>query len=95
MQRIVAKIRQVVNNTSDAGMLVYRLNPILRGWANYYSGVTAKKVFAWLGYYLWKKLYNWTMKKHRGVSAKGIRKTYWTTVSSRHWVFKGTFKGKV
>lgn len=65
VQRIIAKIRKVANRCTDAGILVYRLNPILRGWANYYSCAVAKRTFGRIGHYLWIKLWKWATKKHR------------------------------
>lgn len=95
LERLYAKIRQVVKTSQSAGQQVYRLNAIIRGWANYYSNVTAKRIFTKVGYYLWIKLWKWAVKKHKGAPAKEIRGMYWKTVGSRNWVFFGKYEDKV
>ncbi len=45
--------------------LLNRLNPILRGWSNYYRHASgAKKVFGSLDHYVWWTIYRWLRKKH-------------------------------
>ena len=42
-----------------------RLNPMLRGWANFYRHAWgAKKVFASLDHYVWWTIARWLCKKH-------------------------------
>jgi hypothetical protein len=37
----------------ELASLIAALNPVLRGWTNYYRHVSAKRTFGYLDYYLW------------------------------------------
>ena len=44
--------------------LLRPLNPLLRGWANYYRNGAAKRTFAKLDYYVRRKLWCWINRRH-------------------------------
>lgn len=44
-------------------ILISKLNPILRGWGNYFRNSTAKRAYTHINYYLWIKLWKWARKK--------------------------------
>jgi RNA-directed DNA polymerase len=88
MQRIIAKIRTARTETSDAGTLIMRLNPILRGWANYYSCASAKRSFGSIGYYMWLKLWKWATKQKRTV--RRLRKRFVKSTGKRLAVATGS-----
>jgi len=51
--------------------IIYALNPIIRGWANYYRYVTSSKVYGDLDYYLGKKFLKWFRGRYRLPKRKG------------------------
>jgi RNA-directed DNA polymerase len=61
--------------------LIHALNPILRGWANYYRHAASKRCFAYLSYYLWWRVMRWLRVKYPRLTWKQIRRKYW----GRHW----------
>ena len=47
--------------------LLTELNPLIRGWRNYYRhAVGASKEFGSLDWWLWRRIFRWLHKKHRG-----------------------------
>jgi len=48
----------------SARAVIIKVNPMLRGWAQYYKPFTSKKVFSALGHYVWTLLWRWCRKKH-------------------------------
>lgn len=50
------------------------LNPVIRGWANYYQYVNSSKTLVALDYYLTMKFYKWYRGKYRMSYKKGTRK---------------------
>nr|YP_009054587.1 hypothetical HNH homing endonuclease [Bracteacoccus aerius]AIK29074.1 hypothetical HNH homing endonuclease [Bracteacoccus aerius] len=74
----------------SAYTLIYELNPVVRGWANYHRTVVAKKVFARIGYYLWTKAWKWACAKHTQRNSSDLVKMYFEKVGGRKWVFFGT-----
>ena len=56
--------------------LLRLLNPVLRGWAGYFRYAAAKRTFAYLGYYAWRRVVGWLRKKHPQWSWKQIRRRY-------------------
>ncbi len=62
--------------TPQAG-LIGKLNPIIKGWANYYSGVAAKETFSSEDNILWQMLRAWSVSRRgRKQKAQAIRKYY-------------------
>jgi RNA-directed DNA polymerase len=76
--------RNTTNLSLDA--LICALNPILRGWANYYRHAASSRCFAYLSYYLWWRIIRWLRKKHPRLTWKQIRRKYWgrTWTSPQH-----------
>ena len=57
--------------------LIHALNPILRGWCNYFRHAASKRCFAYLSYYLWWRVMRWLRKKYPRLTWKQIRRKYW------------------
>ena len=90
IQSIKSKIRITVKKaqawTQDD--LMKKLNPIIRGWANYHSHIAAKQTFEGLDHYLWIVTWQWGKRRHSNKGHKWIVKKYWQTVGNRNWVFQ-------
>ncbi len=44
-----------------------QLNPVLRGWTNYFRHAVAKQTFSYLQEYTWRRVIGWLRRKyHRG-----------------------------
>lgn len=69
--------------------LIRILNPVLRGWANYYRSVVSTRVFSAMDWYIWKLLYLWVRHKHRNVSLRKVVILYFKTVKGIKWTFYG------
>ncbi|WP_249102636.1 group II intron reverse transcriptase/maturase [Argonema galeatum] len=54
------------HQNSHQAVLIKELNPIIRGWCNYYSPVSAKETFSSCDYQVWLKLRSWARKKGKG-----------------------------
>ena len=67
VRRIRARLRTELRSLrgSNAHAVIKRLNPIIRGWANYYQTQVSAAIFADLNVYLWKLTYKWTTSSHR------------------------------
>jgi RNA-directed DNA polymerase len=82
----LAKIAEVIDThkTTPQAALISKLNPIIRGWSNYYSTVVSKKTFSKVDHLTYEKLRAWARKRGKG----GINKDkYWRTVGDRNWCF--------
>ena len=54
-----------------------RLNPLLRGWGNFYRHAWgAKRVFGAIDNHVWWTIFRWLRKKHRQVSARELKARY-------------------
>lgn len=67
--------------------LIKRLNPIIRGWANYYSAVCSKETFSGLDKDLYSKLRRWSHRRHPNKTETWCAKRYWHTIGEDHWTF--------
>jgi len=61
-----------------AEVLVRKLNPLLRGWANYHRHVVSKRRFASIDYHLHGLLRRWARREHPNKSAGWIRQRYFS-----------------
>ncbi|BAZ07499.1 group II intron reverse transcriptase/maturase [Calothrix sp. NIES-3974] len=84
-----AKVAEVIDKSrgiSQAG-LIKHLNPIIRGWCNYYSTVVSKKVFEKLEHLVVWKLLKWGRHRHRNKNRKWLKNKYFKTIDGNSWTF--------
>lgn len=81
---------------SNAGAVIAKLNPIIRGWAAYYRSVVSAKSFAGLDGYLWRLLYKWATRSHARKPKSWIVNQYFGKFNkfrNDHWVFGDRKRG--
>lgn len=67
--------------------LISRLNPIIRGWANYYATVVSKNVYSDIDDLTYQKLSTWAKRRHPKKKKKWVAKKYWHQLGGNNWVF--------
>lgn len=71
--------------------LIKQLNPIIRGWGNYFATGVSKQTFSKLDHLVTKRLLRWAYRRHPHRSRKKTVKRYWQMEHShRHWIFRDT-----
>jgi RNA-directed DNA polymerase len=82
----LAKIAEIIDThkTSPQAALISKLNPIIKGWSNYYSTVASKKTFNKVDWLTWQKLRAWARTRGKGNINKD---KYWRPVEDRNWCF--------
>ena len=60
------KLKQIFKRyrASSVSLLISKLNPVIRGWGNYYRYVNSKDIFSTLDKYIWYKSLNWVKRVH-------------------------------
>ena len=79
IKRHLAQLKQVIRDyrgSSQAG-LIGKLNPIIRGWANYYKTCSAKVTFNKMTAQLYYKLRRWAAFRHPRKWPKWCYRRYW------------------
>ncbi|WP_414589930.1 group II intron reverse transcriptase/maturase [Scytonema sp. PCC 10023] len=74
--------------------LISRLNPIIRGWSNYYATVVSKEIYSQMDYLVYQKLRAWAKRRHPKKNANWVSKKYWQSIDGDNWVFAINNEGK-
>ena len=87
--KIYDKVRDIVrrNKSIEQRDLIRMLNPIIQGWVNYHRHAVSSVAFSRLDHLVWKLLWRWAIRRHRGKSRTWIKRRYWRTCGSRTWTF--------
>ena len=85
LQRIRDWLR--ANPSHKPEVVIGHLNPILRGWANYYRHVNSAKVFSSLDHYLWKAIFQWCRKRHPRKGKRWVVDQYFKVFRGQKWYF--------
>lgn len=70
--------------------IIAKLNPILRGFANYYKGVVSKETFSYISHRVWQYLWRWAKRRHPNKNTTWVRKAYFKTIGGNKWRFACT-----
>ncbi len=86
---VLRKIKGVLdsNKSVKTSKVIRLLNPIIRGWGNYYSSQVSKKAFSYCDHRINQMLLKWARRRHPHKSAKWIHRRYFPQRGNRHWVF--------
>ena len=83
-------------NGMPAEVLIYQLNPVLRGWANYHRFVVSKRVFSNIDSDIYVALWQWAKRRHsHNKNRHWIKQKYFTSIGNRNWVFSAKSGKKV
>ena len=83
LRSIKAYLKQ--NQQAPAEKVVRDLNPVIRGWANYYRHGTAKRVFTKADHRVWQMLWGWAKRRHPKKPAKWVKQRYFKP--DGNWTF--------
>ena len=70
--------------------MIRRLNPIIRGWANYYRTHVAGEIFGDLDAYLWRLTWKWAVRSHANKPKSWVFARYFGRFNKARqdrWVF--------
>ena len=93
----IEKLGKVIDKhkSSPQIALIKELNPIIRGWSNYYRAVCSKEIFSDCDYILYQQLKRWAERRHPSKNKHWVKNRYWHTNGDRNWVFASKSKGKI
>jgi len=75
---------------ANARAVLFRLNPIIRGWSAYYRTVVSSEAFSALDEYMWKLTFQWAAHSHQNKSKHWFIKRYFGMFNKSRkdrWVF--------
>ncbi len=67
--------------------LIGMLNPVIRGWANFYRHVVSQEIFDKIDSSIWKMTWQWAVRRHPNKPLKWIKSKYFQRKGFSNWVF--------
>jgi RNA-directed DNA polymerase len=82
IKRQIEKLGKIINahKSTSQEALIGKLNPVIRGWANYYSAVVSARTFSKLDHIVYLQLLAWGKFTHSHTSVKQIVNKCWQTI---------------
>jgi RNA-directed DNA polymerase len=93
VRSFLGKVRGIIRRgrTAPTGDLLVLLNPVIRGWANYHRHVVSSRCFHSVDQAIWKALWLWARRRHRGRTRSWVKAKYFPAHRSRQWMFTGSY----
>ncbi len=78
LRKVMATVKKLCRQGRNEPLseLLRRLNPVLRGWTNYFRHGVSKATFGYLRAYTWARVVNWLRHKHPHANWKWLRRHY-------------------
>ncbi len=94
VRRHYNKISETIGRLKAAPQekIISELNPIIRGWCNYYRTVCSQETYSKLGFLTHKRLRKWANRRHPNKGKYWVGDKYWTTIGGDNWVFGKEYK---
>lgn len=95
VKTLLGNVRDIVkdNKQVTAGQLIWRLNPLIRGWALYHRHVVSKATFNQVDHAIFECIWRWARRRHPKKGSSWVRNKYFRSQGNRHWVFSGEIRG--
>ena len=70
LRSIMDKVRRLTHRRRHRTLadLLRRLNPVLRGWCNYFRHGVSSRTFSYLDHFTWWRIFGWLRKRHVGLN---------------------------
>ena len=71
-------MRTLTHRTANRSLavLLYRLNPVLRGWCAYFRYGVSSHTFGYLEAYAWRRILRWLRRRHPHRNWKILRRAF-------------------
>jgi len=95
VRSLLSKVRDVIRRmqATTQEQLIFKLNPIICGWANFHQHIVAKSTFRLVDHEIWQMLWRWARKRHRNKGRRWIHDRYFHTLGRSSHVFAVRVKG--
>lgn len=79
LKRHLKQIRSIIHQHKAVPQraLIRALNPVIRGWTNYYATGVSKKTFGKAQWHTFQKLWRWATRRHPNKSRSWVARKYW------------------
>ena len=69
---VMAKVRALTSRSRHPTLadLLRQLNPVLRGWCNYFRHGVSAATFRYLDSFVWRRVTRWLRKRHLGITGR-------------------------
>lgn len=84
-QTIDERLDQMTACTQDE--VIKALNPVIRGWSNYFRTGVSSRIFSKMDDYVFQKLWKWVRWKHPKKGLRWIKRKYFPLRGNRQWRF--------
>lgn len=87
--KFLDEIRDIIkkNATTSQQMLIYQLNPKIRGWRNYHKHVVARDAFEYVDHKIFEALWSWAIRRHKKKGKRWVKDRYWHHMGGDSWIF--------
>ena len=82
----IGKILSLMKASTQENV-IKTLNPLLRGFANYYRSQVSKDVFSYINNRVWKYLWRWARRRHPNKGKRWIINNYFHSYKGNSWTF--------
>ena len=96
VKKFLQSIRDWLKNNPQVKTeaVINHLNPILRGWGNYYKHGVSKRIFSYVDSEIWKAIWRWCKRRHPKKGHKWVADKYFQTLKGRKWTFTTSVKDR-
>jgi len=80
VRSVLGKARERIESCrgQKAAVLIRKLNPVLRGWANYHRHIVPKRIFGRVDYLISRMIWRWIRRQHPNKSCGWIQRRYFS-----------------
>lgn len=92
---IIGKVRDLTRRAKHRTLadLLRRINPVLRGWCNYFRHGVSSRTFGYLDHYAFWRIVEWLKKRHLGLNMHTLRRRFipnWVIKAGKIELFRPT-----
>jgi RNA-directed DNA polymerase len=92
---VIDKVRTLTRRARHRTLaeLLHVINPVLRGWCNYFSHGASSRSFGYLDHFVFWRIVGWLRKRHLGLNWGTLARSYlpgWEIRDGREELFRPT-----
>lgn len=89
IKTFLENVKETIDNMrgNTARNLIFKLNPVIQGWANHNKHVVSKQIFSKVDHLIFQKIWAWAKRRHPNKGITWIRNKYYKKIGNRTWVF--------